>query len=225
MSINNKNLLYFFLSMLLLHQPSFAFFEKIDGLEYNIRKIENAPLEKTIQKNYDLYELYFENKTNKTYSIPGYSIDLGVDYLGLMDIYVLNQNKPSKKSTVFNIAAGAASIVLGGIAKTATNTALRTIGSFKHKNANLANENNFLSVNKTYVVYPGDGLSVFFFVNKLSFQAPNTMRFICHDEEENVNHVVINDDLKFDVYNAKENLEQNSENKKLIVSPNTKQYK
>ena len=36
---------------------------EIEGLEYVIRRINDFPFEKEISKNYDLYELYLENRT------------------------------------------------------------------------------------------------------------------------------------------------------------------
>jgi len=65
---------------LLLQLPVFSSIEKVDGLEYDIRVIEDVPINRAIAKRFDLYEIYFENRTDKTFSVPGYSIDLGVNY-------------------------------------------------------------------------------------------------------------------------------------------------
>lgn len=212
---------FIFISLLLLlvFNIDFGFCvqEKVDGLEYGIRKIEDAPLERYVAKNYDIYELYFENRSNKTYSIPGYSIDLGVDYSTLNDINAIYKDMSSKKLAVFNIATGAASIALGGIAKTASN-AVRSVGSFKRKN--ILMEDGFLSISKTYILYPGDAVSIFFFVNKYLQQTPNSIRFICRDEDVSINYVVINNNIHVNEPNATNDLEKN-----VISAPSSEQYK
>lgn len=193
------SILVFFVFNLMLPVP--ALVEKIDGLQYEIRKIESPALQKQITKYHDLYELYFENMSplSKTFSIPGYSIDLGVDYTSLSEIESLYKDSSSKKSSILNIAAGAASIAFGGIARTAAST-VKSVGSLRKRNLGLAlsSENNFLSSFRTYVIYPGDGLSLFFFINKTieHGQVPNSIRFICHDEDANINYVVINNKLQ-----------------------------
>lgn len=214
-------LVFIFISLLLLlvFNINFGFCvqEKVDGLEYGIRKIEDAPLERYIQKNYDIYELYFENRSNKTYSIPGYSIDLRVDYSTLNDINAIYKDMSSKKLAVFNIAAGAASIALGGIAKTASN-AVRSVGSFRRKN--ILTEDGFLSISKTYILYPGDAVSIFFFINKYLQQIPNSIRFICRDEDISTNYVVINNKIHVNEPNAKNDSEKN-----VISAPSSEQYR
>ena len=191
----------------------YAVQEKVDGLEYEIRLVEDPPLDKYVRNKFDLYELYFENKSNKTYSIPGYSIDLGVDYLSINDINLLNKDKSSKKINIFNIAAGAASIALGGIARSAANTAMRTVVSFKKRISSSSDEKMFLSSTKTYILYPSYGLSLFLFVEKLSDGTPNSIRFVCHEEDTNQNYIVVNDHL-----NANSNQEK-------IAAPPIEQYK
>lgn len=220
------------MSFFLQYTVALAVFEKIDGLEYGVRKIEDVPIQRVITRNYDLYELYFENKSDKTFSIPGYSIDLGVDYSNLAEINSLFSGKSQKKLAVFNIAAGAASIALGGLARTAANSAMRTIGSFRRKNSGFDDNSSYLSANKTYILYPGDGLSLFLFVNKSLVQIPNTIRFVCRQEDSNVNYVVINNSLDLREKDDEINLGSNEENcpldkakENIIAAPTIEQYK
>ena len=198
---------------------AFSSVDKVEGLEYVIRKIDNSTLEKNINKNYDLYELYLENRSDKTFSIPGYSIDLGIEYSNISEVNALTNNKSSKKSTVLNIAAGAASIAFSGIARRAASTAMKTVGSFRHKNSDLTDES-FLSPYKTYIIYPNDGLSVFLLISKILDQSPKSIRFICHEEDSNVNHILINNNLEIrdvtGIDKAKENV---------IATPEQEQYK
>ena len=200
---------------LMLTQSLYAYsdFDKIDGLEYDIRKLEDVPLEQFITRRYDLYEIYFENRSNKTFSIPGYSIDLGVDYSTLDDVYLQSKDKSQNKLAVLKIATGAASIAFGGIARRAATTAINSVNNLRRKHINTAGNKSFLSNNKTYVLYPADDLSIFIFVDRLSSQIPDTFRFICHDEELNQNQVVINNKIK------------PREVGNVIAAPNTEQYK
>ena len=216
----DKKLLCLVLSAFIIFpfQLASAVQEQIEGLEYDIRLVEDVQLDKFIKNKFSLYELYFENKSNKTYSIPGYSIDLGIDYLTINDINSLNKDKNSKKLTIFNVAAGAASIALGGIVRSATNTAMRTISSFKKKSSSVSEENMFLSSTKTYILYPGYGLSLFLFVNNFSNQVPNSIRFICHEEDTNQNYVVVNDHLQIKDLNTDNNHQK-------IAAPAIEQYK
>ena len=199
-------------------QTAFCAQEKIDGLEYDVRKLEDAQIEKFVSKNFDIYEVYFENRSDKTFTIPGYSIDLGVDYSTLAEVNNLSKDKSSKKLAIFNIATSAASIALGGIVKRAASTAARSVTSFKHKN-NLT-EDGFLSENKTYILYPKDEISVFFLLNKSLQQFPQSIRFICHDEDANINYVLINNNLMLREFNADSDSSQN-----VIAVPNSEQYK
>lgn len=206
-----------------------AFLEKVDGLEYVVRKIEEPMTDQYISKRFDLYEIYFENRSDKTFSIPGYSIDVGVDYSGVSDILSFAKDKSSKKLAIFNIAAGAASVALGGIVKSATNT-VRSVTSYRKNNSNINNnEKKFLSVNRTYVIYPNEGLSLFFFLDKFSGQTPTLIRYICHDEVQNINYVVINENLDLREINAKnDNSNEPSKNdtsKNVIAVPDSNQYK
>lgn len=210
-------------------QIAFAFQEKVDGLEYVVRKINNPPLDKTILKRFDLYELYFENSSDKAFSIPGYSINLGVDYSGVEDVLSINKDKASKKLTVLNIATGAASIAFGGLAKSAANTAYRSINSFKKNNSNLNSEKSFLSGNKTYIIYPSESLSLFFLIDKLASEAPSSIRYICHDEVQDLNFVVINKNLDLREINAgnknPENMSMDESGENVIAVPNSNDYR
>ncbi|OGI06700.1 MAG: hypothetical protein A3I68_08090 [Candidatus Melainabacteria bacterium RIFCSPLOWO2_02_FULL_35_15] len=206
-------LVIFFLSFQI--QTAYAFLEKVDGLEYVVRKIEEPPIDRFIAKRFDLYELYFENRSDRTFSIPGYSIDLGVDYSSISEVSSFTKDKSSKKLAVFNVAAGAASIALGGIAKSAANTAMR-FNSLRKNTSNLNNDKSFLSGNKTYIIYPNDSLSLFFFLDKFTGQTPASIRYICHDEVQNTNYVVINENL---------DLRESNADKNVIAAPDSNQYK
>lgn len=206
--------------------------DKIDGLEYVVRKLNDIPLPKTIAKQFDLYEIYFENRTNKTFSIPGYSVDVGVSYFNSNQVSSFFKDSSSKKLAVFNLAAGAASIALSGIARTAANTAFRSVGSLKGKAFSVYDDSVFLSPNKTYILYPNTFLSILLFVDKYIGYAPNSIRFICRDEELNLNFIVINDKIDLREINAysnedKEDKEETDEatSKDVIASPNTDSYK
>ena len=209
-------------------QTAYAFLEKVDGLEYVVRKIEEPPVDRIVSKRFDLYELYFENRSDKIFSIPGYSIDLGVDYSSLSDVSFFTKDKSLKKLAVFNIAAGAASIALGGIAKSAANAAMR-FNSSRKNNSNLNSEGNFLSGNKTYIIYPNDSLSLFFFLDKFIGQTPASIKYICHDEVQNINYVVINKNLDLREINAKNDSPEHTEpsdlNKNVIAVPEPNQYR
>ena len=200
-------------------QTVYAFQDKVDGLEYVVRKIEDPPIDRSASKRFDLYELYFENRSDKTFSIPGYSVNLGVDYSLLSDVLALAKDKSSKKLAVFSVAASAASIALGGIAKSAANTAMR-FNSYRKNNSNLNSEKIFLSGNKTYIIYPNDSLSLFFFIDKFIGETPSSIRYICHDEAQNINYVVINENLDLREINAKGDSDKN-----VIAVPNSNQYK
>ena len=200
-------------------QTAYAFLEKVDGLEYVVRKIEDPPIDHFVSKRFDLYELYFEIRSDKTFSIPGYSINLGVNYSGPSEIAALTKDKSSKKLAAFTIAAGAASIALGGIAKSAANTAIR-FNSARKSNTNLNDEKSFLSGNKTYIIYPNDNLSLFFLLDKFTNQAPTSIRYICRDEVQNINYVVINENLDLREINAKSDVDKN-----VIAVPDSNQYK
>ena len=174
----------------------FAVVQKIDGLDYSLQKVINPPLNKTILNKFDVYEIYFENHTDRLFSIPGYSVDLGLDYSGYDDVLAVLREKSSKAMTVLNIAAGAASFALGGgIAKSAANT-IRSVNSFRKNGFNLTDERFLLSASKTYVIYPEDYFVVYFFVDKRLGEAPSILRYLCKDEELNTTYVVVNKNIK-----------------------------
>ena len=201
--------------------PAFTASEKVDGLEFAVSRLENVPLEKTIAKRYDAYEIYFENQSDKTFSIPGYSLDLGVKYSTISDIKSLFKDKSSKKLAVFNIAASAASIAFGGIAKTA-GSAVRSVSLVKLNSSRLQDDNSYLSNNKTYLLYPGDGISMYFFIDKLLEQKPKVIRFICKDEDSNLTHIVINKNLsirELDLNNIDSATLEKENNQNVIAVP------
>ncbi len=208
-------------------QDVYAFIDKVDGLEYVVRKIDNPPLDKFILKRFDLYELYFENRTDKAFSIPGYSVDFDVDYSDFSDVLSFTKDKSSKKLTILNIAAGAASIALGGIVKSAATTA-RSIGNSRKQGGNsFRNERSFLSYNKIFIIYPNETLSLFFFIDKFSAQLPSVIKYICRDEVQNYNYVVVNKKLDLRVLNASSEDSDSNTNKEenVIAVPESNQYK
>ena len=218
---------------LLLQLPVFPSIEKVDGLEYDIRVIDDVPLHHTISKRFDLYEIYFENRSDKTFSIPGYSIDLGVSYSNIAEVNSLFKDKSNKnKLAVLNIAAGAASLAFGGIARTAAST-VRSVGSFKRNISNFADNSSFLAPGRTYVIYPGDGLSLLLFVDKFLNQPPTIFRFICREEDSGTNYIVMNKELKLregNNKNVKPKETKTDEEKQdimenIIAAPETNLYK
>ena len=228
-----KKAIYVFLILTMIFQDgiAFAFSDRIEGLEYVIRKIDDSPMERTIAQKYDLYQIYFENRSDKTFSIPGYSIDLGVHCSSLAEIRSLSKNKNSNKLAIFTVAASAASFALGGIAKTAAST-LRSVSSYKKNRMAMDDDDSILSKNKTYIIYPGDGLSLFLFVDKNLAQSPTTMRFVCHDEDLGINNVVINNHIDLRELNAKneKNIDEtnhnNDENKDSVIAvPSSDAYR
>lgn len=208
---------------------AFSSVENLEGLNYEVTKISNFPMDKNTTKKYDLYELYLENNSGKTFSIPGYSIDLGINYSAFAEVEASSKDKSTRKAAVLNLAAGAASFALGGIAKTAASTAARSIGNLGNnkKKANLEENVGFLSSNKTYILYPNDGLSLFFFVSKNLFQVPNTVRFVCRDEESNSVHIVINDHFRLVDENAKNSSADSEvlEKQDILAAPGVPNYK
>lgn len=222
-----KSLLTVFVFLSILGSNfSFAAVEYPEGLGYEVRKLDDVLLDKVITKNYDLYEFYLENNSVRTFSVPGYSIDLGVEYSGLAEVESLFKNKSKKKSFVFNLATGAAAIALGGIARTAASTVRSVSGFGKNKNT-FDEHTSFLSPNKTYILYPGDGLSLFLFVDKKLSQAPNTVRFICRDEETNSTQIVINDRFKFVTgkIESASTEPKSAENNEILAAPAEEHYK
>ena len=217
-----KQIILVFSALVTLCQSTmvFAFDDNIDGFEYEIRKIDAPPIEKLIAQRYDLYEIYFENKSDKTFSIPGYSIDLGVHCSSLAEIRSLFKNKNSNKLAIFNIAAGAASLALGGIAKTAAST-IRSVSVYRQNKIAIDDDENILSKNKTYIIYPGDALSLFLFVDKNLEESPNVVKFICRDESVGINNIVINKHIDLsgmDAKNIDETNRNNEEDKKNVIA-------
>lgn len=168
--------------------------EHVDGLVYVVREVDSRSLGPQVHSKYKLFELYLENRTDKAYSIPGYSIDLGLNLTSIQQINAESMSKSNTKLAALNIAAGAASLAFGGIAKTATNTAFRAV-NFKNMSSGLSDDSLLLSSNKTYILYPNDALSLYFFVNRRIGEDPKIFRFICHDEDSNMNYIVINNNL------------------------------
>ncbi len=220
-------IIVFILSCLLSISSSYCFVQKVDGLEYIVRKITDAPIDKEVSKRYEMYEIYFENRSDKAFSIPGYSVDIGVAYATLEQINSQFKDNSGKKTAVFNIAAGAASIAFGGIAKTVARTATRLNTINKKQNKKLYGDDIFLSNNKTYIIYPGESLSVFLFVDKFQEEGPSSLKFICHDEDSNISHVVINNNLDLRDINADNSIDkkENIEIKNEIASPEAQPYK
>lgn len=181
---------------------AFCAFEKIDGLEYDLRKLTDVPLDKLIAKRYELYELYFENRSQNTFSIPGYSIDIGAEYFTLNELQSLYKDKSNKKLAVFNIAANAASIAFGGITRVATNAATRSVNLFRLRKGALDNVDIYLNPAKTYVLYPNDTLSLLLFVDKFIAESPNKIRLICRDENSNKTNILINNNLSVKELNS-----------------------
>ena len=222
-----KPVLILFIMLTLLCQNALAFNEKVEGLEYVVRKLENPPMERAIVSRYDLYELYLENRSDKVFSVPGYSVDLGVNYSSLPEIRSSFKSKKSNKLAIFTIATSAASFALGGIAKTAAST-LRTVNLYRKNNQSLNEDDNVLNKNKTYIIYPGDGLSLFLFVDRFLGQSPSTVRFICKDEESGLSNVVINNHIELrelNVQNIDESNRNNDEKNNVIAAPATDMYK
>lgn len=214
---------------------SFASVERIDGLEYVVKELDSKFLGPSIHSRYALYELYLENRSDKAFSIPGYSVDFGVHLTTLQQINAEFMSKSGNKLAVLNLAAGAASIAFGGIAKTATNTAFRAV-NFKNMSGNLTDDNLLLAANKTYILYPNDALSLYVFIDRRLGESPKILRFICHDEESNMNYIVINshfnirnEDLDtYDSVNAKVINDKNDESsieENVIAVPNSESYK
>ncbi len=226
-----KKIFFLLLVLNLTFLNSYAVVSHIDGLEYVVRHLNSGVLGNTLKDKYDVYEIYFENRTQKTFSIPGYSIYLGVDFTSLQKLNSDSMSKTAVRNSVLNIAAGAASIAFGGIAKTAANTAIRQV-NFRTMTVPISGDEALLSTEKTYIIYPGDGLLLYFIVNKNYGQLPNQFRFVCRDEESNINTVLINntldlrddnDKIKKEV-NAKK-IEDDTEDGVTISDPSNDIYK
>ena len=189
---------------LLVSSSALAFSNNVTGLEYELNRISNPPIDKAINKRFDLYELYFENQSAMVFSIPGYSIDLGLEYSDLSDVLSVLKKKKSKKLAVLNIATGAASIAFGGLVRSAANTAIRSVNSLRNKGFVLKEKKNVLSPTITYILYPGYGISIYFFVDKHLDTVPTSIKYLCKDEGSNINHVVVNHHFRFHDININE---------------------
>lgn len=165
---------------------------EIGDFEYVIRRINDFPLEKEISKSYDLYELYLENRTENTLSIPGYSIDFGVNYINIADLSSELKNRLSKKFTILSIATGAASFAFGSLARSAANTAVQSVASWKKRSINLSNNEQILNSRLTYVLYPYSEISLFFLVRKDISEPIHSLKLICVNEELGQKFILIN---------------------------------
>jgi|GEM_PF-2398572 len=186
----------FVLSFLILNnQLAYSFVEKVDGLEYVVRSLDSNSLGNFISARYNLYEIYLENRSEKAFSIPGYSVDLGVKYTTLQEINSVSMASGNKKLAVLNLTAGAASLAFGGVAKSVASTAIRGI-SLRNKSPGISDDDVVLSPVKTYIIYPSEALSLYVLVDNKITQVPSSVKFICHDEDANINYIVINQNLK-----------------------------
>ena len=217
-----KKVFLLFIILCLQIQTVYAFLDKVDGLEYVVRKIEEPPINKSILQRFDLYELYFENRTDKAFSIPGYSVDFDVDYSDFSDVTSFTKDKSSKKLTVLNVATGAASIAFGGLVKSAATTA-RSIGNFRKQGSSLKDERSFLANDKIFIIYPKEALSLYFFIDKFSAQPPSVIKYICRDETQNYNYVIVNKHLDLRILDAMN--EESSKEENVIAVPESQQYK
>lgn len=197
MSYLRKIIIFFILvGFLITYIPCYAIVDKIEGLEHIISKINNFPLDKKILKDYDLYELYIENRSSKTYSIPGYSINFGVDYFNVAELSAQLRSSLAKRLALFHLAAGAVFIPFGAIAGRAAHTAVNSVATFKKGKLKVSDNPHLLSPQKTYIIYPDEQLSLYFLVSKQAGSIPNTLKFICRDEEIDTNYVVINNNVE-----------------------------
>ena len=210
---------------------AFSHVQKIEGLDYSVDRLLNPPVNKLILKNFEIYQIFLENMTDMIFTVPGYSVDLGVEYNDLSDVLALLKDKNSKKLSVLNFAAGAASIAFGGgIAKSAANTAVRSVGVFKRKGFDLSDEKFVLSPMRTYVIYPNDSLGIYFFLDKRVGQLPKIIRFICKDEESNITSAIVNQNLEvheidLNIYDANLYFMPAMQNQKNVIAvPESEQY-
>lgn len=185
----------FFLIVMFLNPVAYAFVDKVDGLEYVVRTLDSNALGSFISSRYNLYEIYFENRSEKAFSVPGYSVDLGMKYTTLQEVNSIAMSSGNKKLAVLNLTAGAASLAFGGgVAKSVASTAIRGI-SLRNKSPGISDDDVVLSPTKTYIIYPSEALSLYVLVEKHIVQKPKLIKFICKDEDSNMNYVVINQNL------------------------------
>jgi hypothetical protein len=188
-------IIFLLLFLILSNQAAYSFVEKVDGLEYVVRNLDSNVLGNYISSRYNLYEIYLENRSEKAFSIPGYSIDLGVKYTTLQEIASASMASGNKKLAVLNLTAGAASLAFGAVAKSVASTAIRGI-SLRNKSPGISDDDVILSPVKTYIIYPAEALSLYVLVDNKITQVPSSVKFICHDEDANINYIVINRNLK-----------------------------
>ena len=208
-----------------------SYVQKFEGLDYSVDRLLNPPVNKLILKNFDIYQIFFENMTDMIFTIPGYSVDLGIEYNDLSDVLALVKDKNSKKLSVLNFAAGAASIAFGGgIARSAANTAVRSAKVFKSRGFDFSDEKFVLSPMRTYVIYPNDSLGIYFFLDKKVGQIPKIIRFLCKDEESNLTSAIVNQylevhDIDLNIYNANlYSMPTMQSQKNVIAVPDSEQY-
>lgn len=197
MAYVKKIFLFLFCACIIVsNMPVSSSIDYIEGLSFTVTKMNNFPLDKKIVKDYDLYELYISNTSNTTYSIPGYSIDFGVDYVNILELSNSLKNSLSKRLAFLNLAAGALFLPFGSIARNAARTAVGSVTSLKRKANNVDDDSQLLSSKKTYVLYPNENIALYFLLSN-QIGKPSKVRFICRDEELNLNHVLIDTSLDF----------------------------
>ena len=225
--------------------PVYSITQRVDDINFSITRIRNFPLNKEINKNYDLYELYLENKSDKTFSIPGYSIDFGVTYFNIVELSAQVRSIFSKKLTLIDFAAGAILLPFGNITGKAARTAINSVTNFKKRKLDLYDSENLLSKEKTYIFYPHEIKIFYFLISNENNLIPNKFRFICKNEETGQSFVVINnsislkeislsiegkikkkyEDVDFPVEKTRVNNLYLDEDEDLLVDPNESKYK
>lgn len=198
--MKNVFIILFLFTFFISTIPANAVVKKVEGIEYSLRKVTEIPMAKYIRKNYDLYEFYIENNSLKAFSVPGYSIDVGVSHTNIARVKSKMRSRTSKQLAVLNVAASAASFALGGGVVTGASRVviggIRRYKRTKYRKGGSSNDE-MLNQDKTYILYPGDKKYLYFLVEKSQIDAINTVRFICRDEENLENYIVINKDYKY----------------------------
>ena len=147
--------------------------------------------------------MYIENRSEYILTIPGYSINFGVNYVNISDLGTELKQGLSKKSTVLNIAAGAASLAFGSLARTAANTAVHSVTSIKKHNLGDGTSENILNSKRIYVLYPHDNISLFFLIEKETKNPVSSLKLICVNEELKENYILINNNIQVQEYIVK----------------------
>ena len=195
MCLRKITILVFILVVFVINTiPVYSYVSELEGLDIEISKINNFPLSKQIIKHYDLYELYIINRSNNTYSIPGYSFNFDVDHYDLQELTVQAKGTISKKFAILNIATTALFIPFGGFARSAGRSAVSSVSSFKKKGLNIYDTENLLMEDRIYMLYPNQSRVLYFLISKDS-TLPRSVKFVCKNEGLNINHVVINNDI------------------------------